>query len=673
MKNVKYILIFFFAQKFILSAQNNFEIDSLQKFINTTTIDTVKADALYNLSKKFQTYNLDTALTYGQKGLALSIKLNYQQGIGKANNNVGDIYWFKANYDSASSHYFKALDVFEYLKDRAAIAECYRNIGWIYQGQNNFNQTLNYYLKSLQINQQLNLNEKVEANFDDLSILYRKMKKYPEALDYCKKTRAIAQRTGSRRGIASSYTNMGAIYFEMGKYQSAIETLKLAAKIHKEDKDDFNLVCALLDIAKSYLKLKQVESAIKYGENALKIAKQYDYRTEISLLYQLLAIAYSIENDYSKAYTYSQLYTVLQESIYNENNSKQINEMSAKYESEKKELMISNLEKGKALSEEKFQKEKNLKIYLSLFCLLIAISAFILFKGNIQKRKANQKLSLAYEQIEIKNKDITDSINYSKRIQDASLPSKKLLSSLFPEAFILFKPKDIVSGDFYWYTEKNGKRLIACCDCTGHGVPGALMSMIGNNMLNQIVNEKGITSPEEILNLLHKEVRTALKQEEQTSNKDGMDIALITFNSTTEIEYAGANRPLWIIKPSNEVKNSVKVDTGKNAVFTTAQLIEIKPDKFSIGGQQSETERKFIKHSLSLEKGDSIYLFSDGFVDQFGGPEGKKYMSKRLKELLFASYNKPINDQENILSKTMTDWKGNHDQVDDILVIGINI
>ncbi|HEX8517034.1 MAG TPA: SpoIIE family protein phosphatase [Bacteroidia bacterium] len=255
--------------------------------------------------------------------------------------------------------------------------------------------------------------------------------------------------------------------------------------------------------------------------------------------------------------------------------------------------------------------------------------------------------------IEEKNKDITDSINYAKRIQEAILPDKELKQRIFPEAFILFKPKDIVSGDFYWFAEKDGKRLIAACDCTGHGVPGALMSMIGNNILNQIVNESGVTSPEIILAKLNIEIRKALKQDGHEATKDGMDIALLCFNNTNELEYAGAHRPLWIIKDG--------------------MLTEIKADKHSIGGLQEEKEKSFKKHLFTLSPGTLVYIFTDGYADQFGGDSGKKFMSRQFKELLITNHYLPVNVQERLLDKTIEKWKGSREQIDDILVIGIKI
>jgi len=273
-----------------------------------------------------------------------------------------------------------------------------------------------------------------------------------------------------------------------------------------------------------------------------------------------------------------------------------------------------------------------------------------MLEKQVQERTV--EISHQKEIIEEKNKDITDSINYAKRIQDAILTSKEIKYRIFPNAFVLFKPKDIVSGDFYWFAEKDGKKLIAACDCTGHGVPGALMSMIGNNALNQLVNERGITSPGEILDELHKEVRRTLKQEEDNATKDGMDVALLTFSSPTEAEYAGAQRPLWVIKGG--------------------QIEETKATKISIGGHAHEDGVKFVKHSFTFAKGDTLYIFSDGYADQFNSEE-KKLMTRKFKEILLSIQDLDMPAQEKYLSDFIENWKGKLEQTDDILVIGIRI
>lgn len=273
-----------------------------------------------------------------------------------------------------------------------------------------------------------------------------------------------------------------------------------------------------------------------------------------------------------------------------------------------------------------------------------------MLEEQVQQRTA--EIVEQKEIIEEKNKDITDSINYAKRIQDAILAAKEIKYKLFPDAFVLFKPKDIVSGDFYWFAGKNRRRLIAACDCTGHGVPGALMSMIGNNLLNQTVNERGLVAPDEILETLHHEVRRTLKQDENNDTKDGMDVALLSFSSDTDFEYAAAQRPLWINRKGS--------------------LIETKGTKMSVGGQKLDENMRFVKHAFKGEKGDIIYIFSDGYADQFNR-EDKKLMTRKFKEILLSIGHLSMPDQEKYLDSFIENWKGDMEQTDDILVIGIRL
>lgn len=640
---------------FVLSysrAQNRYT-DSLEALLKKTGRDTMRVKLKLDLAREYESSGRLKSFDYARSGYALADSIGDVKGKGRALNTLGDLYWFSGDYAAASNHYFRALKVFEDLGFEEGIGECYRNIGWIYQGQDNYELTLQYYQKSLDINLKLGLTDKLIPNYDDFAIVYKLMKNYPKAIEYSKKTLALAKDLKSDRGIATAYGNLGAIYFKMGNYTLAIESYELANKMHKDGNDHYNIAEAYLGLAESYLRLDQPDKAIRNAEEAMRIGKEYNFKTTLGASYHVLAFGYAMKKNYEQACEYMQQFGFLQDSTYNEQNSKQINEMSAKYESDKKELLISSLEKDKKLSDEKLEREKNFKIYLGIFCLLVAGFAFMLFRGNVQKKKANNSLSLAYKEIEVKNKDITDSINYSKRIQEATLPPKELKYKLFPDAFVLFRPKDIVSGDFYWYAEKDGKRLIAACDCTGHGVPGALMSMIGNNILNQIVNEKGITSAAGILNHLHMEIRKALKQQEQVENRDGMDIALAIFNSDNDICFAGAQRPLWILRKDAE------------------NVEEIRGNKFSIGGLQTEEDRKFTEHRIILEKGDSVYLFSDGYVDQFGGKDGKKFMTKNFRQLLMSIHNEPMARQELVIEGTMNKWMDKREQVDDILVIGV--
>lgn len=276
-------------------------------------------------------------------------------------------------------------------------------------------------------------------------------------------------------------------------------------------------------------------------------------------------------------------------------------------------------------------------------------------QNEILEQLVAQRTHELYEQ----NKKMTDSINYAKKIQQAILPSKTEISHVFPEFFIYFKPRDIVSGDFYWFAEVDNKAILAVVDCTGHGVPGAFMSMIGNTLLNQIVLERKVTRPAEILNQLHEEVRFALKQEtleeEEGANQDGMDMLICVFHELHHIlEFAGANNSMYLIK-NNEI-------------------IEYKGDRMGIGGARKNNHERFTNQIIKLEEDVTIYMASDGIVDQFGGPKGSKFMARNLKKLLLElSSIKSMKAQHLQLNKILEEWRGEEKQVDDQLLIGFRI
>jgi serine phosphatase RsbU (regulator of sigma subunit) len=255
------------------------------------------------------------------------------------------------------------------------------------------------------------------------------------------------------------------------------------------------------------------------------------------------------------------------------------------------------------------------------------------------------------DQISAQKKEITDSIYYAERIQRSLLPPANILKMILPEHFILFKPRDIVSGDFYWVTEKTNKIYLAAVDCTGHGVPGAFMSMLGISFLNEILNKSEETGPEEILNQLRKYIIKALKQVgQQGESKDGMDMSIVVFDKTQKsLSFAGANNPLYF--------------------FRNGELKEIKGDKMPVGIH--EKMNSFTCHSFDILRGDTFYIFSDGYADQFGGPRAKKFMYSNFKTLLQTLQTKSMREQAKILEDTIEAWKGDIDQIDDIVVIGI--
>ncbi|MCE9538115.1 MAG: SpoIIE family protein phosphatase [Bacteroidetes bacterium] len=298
-------------------------------------------------------------------------------------------------------------------------------------------------------------------------------------------------------------------------------------------------------------------------------------------------------------------------------------------------------------------KSSHRNVYFLITALIIVI-ALIAIKLLLLNKKTTKILKKQNLIIEEKNKNITDSINYAKRLQNAILPSVEMIDKILPEYFILYQPKDIVSGDFYWVSHRESKIIVAAIDCTGHGVPGALLSIVGHNAINQTVNELEITKPSEILVSMNLIIKKILNQDNGTEIKDGMDMALCTYDKSTGIlEYAGANNPLYII---SEKKLSI-----------------IKASKLTVGSMQEEITNSPVNHSIQLKKGDCFYIFSDGYADQFGGAKNKKFKTSNLQKLLLSLNDYPMEIQKKMICEEFNKWKGNNEQVDDVLLIGIRV
>lgn len=287
--------------------------------------------------------------------------------------------------------------------------------------------------------------------------------------------------------------------------------------------------------------------------------------------------------------------------------------------------------------------------------LILGFILFRLTRNFLRKEeRIKQELVISKKEIEHQNNKITESINYARRIQDSILPKNKLIKEFLPDSFILYMPRDIVSGDFYWFTELEDSFVVAAADCTGHGVPGALMSMIGNTMLTNVVKLKGLSKPSEVLFQLRKDLLEALETDGGKASKDGMDIALVIVDKQKNVmQYAGAYNSLYMVR--------------------NGELTETKATKQPIGSHIKRQNEPFDNYEIALEKGDNFYIFSDGYVDQFGGPEGRKLGSKRFKELLNGIHTLSMDDQKVELEKTMMEWKGDTAQLDDILVMGFKI
>jgi serine phosphatase RsbU (regulator of sigma subunit) len=694
-----------------------------EKKLQSTTDTKSKIEILNRLGEMHLRTEPSRARWYSMAALELAEKTNYAQGKVNSSNSIANSFYLEGNYNSSLEYYLKALKVVEELGDKKGIANGLMGIGNIYSAQGNNKLALEYQLKSLKIREELNDKDGISGCYNNIGIIYMEQKEYEKALDYQLKSLKLKEESGDRKGTSSSLGNIGSIYFELGNYVLAMEYQQKAFAIRKDLNNKKGMAMSYIDMGNIYEKQGNFQQAIESEIKGIKLAQEVGYKSALKGAYLSLSLIYEKLDSTQNALNYYKLYTVIKDSIFNKESSSKLIEMQTRFDNDRKEKEIALLTRAKEiqalqtkhqqfefeqqrmeslqnkmealqrkrenqlkqreLQSEKLKTEaqnkelkirdielKNQRLTKNVIAggfIVACLFAIGLFAGVRQKQKANFKLEQknmelanAYhiiessrDQIAEKNKSITDSINYASRIQKAILPSKEEMEKYLKDCFVFYKPKDIVSGDFYFYAERQEKIIIAVADCTGHGVPGAFMSMIGNDMLNQIIIEKGITQPAEILNQLNRSMKRALKQESiKSETTDGMDIAICTIEiESKKVEYAGAMRPFY---------------------YLTDSFHKVDGDSRSIGGYTPE-DYHFKNHELNIGAGCMLYIFTDGYVDQFGGEKGKKFMTKNFQALLSRIHHLPVTEQSNMLEETLVNWRQEREQVDDILVVGIKL
>lgn len=609
-----------------------------------------------DFSKQCITY-FDSALIIAKKGdeKLLSDILMYK---GRAHYDIGE-------YKNAMDHYIDAQRLFEKNKWwNVDYGHLLHFIGSVFKQQNFYDKALQYYEKELVLARQ------IKDRFLEAEALYLCAGMYgtngdlDKELEYAIQALEIYKEKNNYRMQALLLGNLSYNYNDRKNYKKAIESSEQALAIYLETGDVTNLAPTYRSLGDYYSQLGQHKKALDYLKKALEAAykietKQLLNRSEVT---QSMAFAYSRLGDFKTAFDLILKHRVLEDSLSNESNSEYLHSLETQYQTEKKEQEIALLNADKKIQDEELLRKEAQGKTLIIFCVLGLIVAAVSIFAFINKRKTSRILSkqvgeINYQNsvIKEKNKDITDSIQYAKRLQEAVFPEAEILNSYFAESFVLFRPKDIVSGDFYWFEQVGDKMFVIIGDCTGHGVPGAFMSILGHNLLNQVILEDKITDPAEILRTLDKRVSNALnKKGNKKEYNDGMDIAICVIDKTkSTLGFAGANRPL-IIKRGEE-------------------LIELKPNKFGIGGIEDDRCKLFSKHEMKINESDILYIFSDGYYDQFGGPNGKKFKYKNLVEHISTIASKPLAQQEEILCNTFQNWQGNLEQLDDVCVIGVKI
>ena len=670
-------------------------IDSLKRFIQRAKEDTTKASALIELTRAylFELNDYNSLNSYNVQQLELSQKLRFKKGIAYSYLNSALFLKSKGDYKAALSFNEKALPLLQAIGNKKGESSCYINMGQNYIDLGDYPKATDNTLKGIKIKEEINDLRGASTGYNNLGNIFLYQNKFEKARYYQLLALNMKQKINDRMGMAMSYNNLGLIFYSQHELDSALMYYKIALKIKEELVDKGALATTYSNIGNIYFELKKIDEAlsyqlkslnaaetgkdkrgaliayhalggvyeakqnfaeaIRYYNLALTISKQIDMKQGVLESFKGLSSVYKASKDFEKSLDYLSLYYQEKDSILNKENFKQLTELNTRYETDKKEKEILLLTKDQQLNAKIIRQQQLVRWGLIGGLALLSISIFSIYRRYRFKQKANVLLEKQKAEIQQKNMLITDSIDYAQTIQEAVLPTQQEVTALVPESFILYKPKATVSGDFYWLSRVNGKLICAVADCTGHGVPGAFMSLLGYNMLENAVKDLQTAEPAKILETLNQEVNNRLAGNDTGSDsKHGMDISLITIDEKTRmLEFAGAHNSVYIIR--------------------NQQLIELKADKMGIGGKQAVT---FHNQLFSLQKGDMIYLFTDGFPDQIGGPKRKKFYYQPFKELLTAISRLEPEEQRIYLNATHTQWMGaEKDQTDDILIMGIRM
>jgi tetratricopeptide (TPR) repeat protein len=659
MKTNYYLFILCFLFISLEAPAQRRKLDSLLTLRQTDKEDTNKVYHLVRILWEYKNLGkYDSALQAGNEGLVLGKKLNYKRGLAKLYNNIGIAYAEQSIYDKALENHLASLRIKEEMQDKKGMAQSYLNMGIIYADQNAFDKAREYFLRSLKLSQEIGSNEFTGNVYNCLGVVAEKEKNYPAALKNYEEALRIKKQTNDQQGIAYAYSNMGNIYMMQKDFDRSLQSYMLALQIEEATGDDYAAATAYQNLGSLNREKGNFAEAARYFAKGLQLAKKSGSKKAELDVYVELASTYAKAGDFRNAYTSFEKSAHLKDTIFDEDRSKQMTEMSTKYETDKKEkeilLQKARLEKSDAES----KKQRLFLLLLIAVAVAVAIIAIVIFrslkvvkkqKSVIEKQKAlvDQK-NLAIEE---KQREIIDSITYARRLQDAILPPLELIRKQLPESFVFYQPKDIVAGDFYWMEIAEDVLFIAAADCTGHGVPGAMVSVVCSNAMNRAVKEFGLRDTGKILD---KVTDLVIETFEKSSADvlDGMDISLLAYDRKNKtVEWSGAYNPLWYC--------------------FEGEMIKIKPDKQPVG--KYGNRKPFSTHAVPFSPGTVFYLFTDGYADQFGGASGKKFLYKRFEEQLKISSSLSMPGQEQELQNTFQSWKGKNEQVDDVTVIGLRL
>lgn len=655
--------------------------------------------ALNNEGVRFYNSDFNKALGYFEKALGLYREMGDTNGIIVSLNNKGAIYRMQGNIPKqleclfqcqemaekindkellatvlyninvayadlgemsrALDYLYRGLRIREQIGDELGIAKCQRSIASFHATQGEYEKSNELFLKSLETFKKFNATVEIGMTYNNLGTNYLDLNDTAKALAYFTKGINLYKESGNAIGLAVVMHNKAKVYYKAGDFKKALELYQESLGIKEDLGDKEGMAVTLQNIGSIYLEQADISHALTVARRSFDLANQVGNPKYIQSAAELLSRIYRAQGNYRDAFSMYELHITMRDSLNNQEVRKNALQKQFQYQYEKKAAADSiKVSEERKVVAARLKQERTQRF--SLYGGLALVTVFSLFMVNrfrvTNKQKKiievkEQEALMQKHMVEEKQREILDSITYAKRLQQAILPPEAYIGKYLHDFFILYKPKDIVAGDFYFFDHREDTVFIAAADCTGHGVPGAMVSVVCANALNRTINEFGITDTGKILDKTRElVVETFAKSESEV--KDGMDISLCSINlKAREICWSGANNPLWYLQDG--------------------QLVEIKADKQPIGNTYEP--RPFTTHKLTLDAGSIIYLITDGYADQFGGPKGKKFKYKQLEQQLLDMKERPLQEQKKELERSFTEWQGNLEQVDDVTIIGIRV
>jgi serine phosphatase RsbU (regulator of sigma subunit) len=605
---------------------------------------------------EYRNADYNKTLEHYERSLKLFEKLHDQANIGRLTYFIGIATVYLGDYKKALTQFFKALEICEKAGAKNSAADALVGIANVYGRLNQYDKEYEFNMKALKVKEELKDEYGIAAIYINLGKALLKQDKFDEAVDYTKKAIAISERSNNVKWQINGYGNLGAMYSQRRDFKNGLRYMNKCLSLAEAINDKASLGILYDNIGRLHSELGHHDQAQNFYSKALNLAMETHDLEQIKNTYYSF-YEYSMDKkDYKNAVTYLKEYIKWKDTLLNQDNTSQLNELQTKYDTDKKEKEIALLNKDKELQNTQIAQQKTINYSIIIGLLVVCVFSILLFNRLKLTRKQKALIELQKKEVEVKSeiieekqKEILDSIHYAKRIQNTLLSHGDALNENINSNFIFFKPKDIVSGDFYWVTKKDNLFYLAVCDSTGHGVPGAFMSLLNINFLNEAINEKNITEPNEVFNYVRERLINSVSKEGQQDGFDG--ILLCLDKKSGKLSYSAAHNAPVIIR------NGVVKELAK--------------DKMPVG--KGEKKNSFTSHELQLEANDTLYLYTDGYADQFGGPNGKKFLYKRMNELLASLDLGDTSKCLQELSQTFDSWKGELEQVDDVLVIGIKV